>query len=70
MRERTVGVPFFGDWLHGVLQNAVNAVFDRDFRIACFDVNVAGATLKCRENYRFDQSYDRASRRVSSQSVA
>ncbi len=30
-------VPLFGDWLHGVLQDAVNAVLHSDLGIARFD---------------------------------
>src|ERR1700690_1839986 len=40
------GVPVFGERLHGVLQNAVNAVFDHHFGVARLDVNVTGTALK------------------------
>src|SRR5215472_10146596 len=68
MRESTM--PRLGDGLHGVLQNTVDAIFNGDFRIARFDVNVAGAPLERRENNRFHQANHRARRAVPRQAVA
>src|SRR6266851_2866792 len=50
------GMPFLGDRLHGVLEDAVNAVLNGDFGITCFDVNVTGAALKGGENNGFDET--------------
>jgi len=41
-----------------VLQDAVNAVFHGDFRVARFDMNVTGAALECSEDDSFDEFYD------------
>ena len=53
-------MPFLGEGLHGVLQDAVNAVLDDDFGVAGFDVDVARAALEGRENYGVDQPDDGA----------
>ena len=45
------GVPFLGEGLHGVLQDAVDAVLDDDFSVARFDVDVTGAALEGSENH-------------------
>ena len=54
------GVPFLGDGLHGVLEDAVNAVLDGDFGVASFDVNVTSAAFERGENDGFDEANDRA----------
>ena len=54
------GVPFLGKRLHGVLQDAVNAVFDDHFGVARFDVNVTGAALEGGEDYGVNQAHDGA----------
>src|SRR5271170_6109542 len=54
------GVPFLGEGLHGVLQHAVNAVFDDDFGVAGFDVNVTGASLESGEDDRVHEADDGA----------
>src|SRR5882757_2746181 len=64
------GMPFLGDGLHGMLQNAIDAVFDGDFRVPCFDVDVTGAPLERREDYRFDETDYRAGGAIASQTVA
>src|SRR5580704_2962037 len=64
------GVPFLGDRLHGVLQDAVDAVLDGDLRVACFDVNVAGSPLEGGEDNGFHQANDRADRGVAGEAIA
>src|SRR5215469_8110029 len=64
------GMPFLGDGLHGVLQDPVNAVLDRNLGIAGLDMNVAGAPLERREDDRFDQAHNRANRGIARQTVA
>src|SRR5207344_481353 len=54
------GVPFFGDGLHGVLEDAVNAVLDGDFRVAGFNVDVTSAAFERGEDDGFDEANDRA----------
>src|SRR5277367_6008823 len=54
------GVPFLGEGLHGVLQHAVNAVFDDDFGVAGFDVNVTGASLEGSEDDGVHEAHDGA----------
>src|ERR1700733_4121104 len=54
------GVPFLGQRLHGVLQDAVNAVLDDHFGVARFDVNVTGAALEGGEDYGVNQAHDGA----------
>ena len=54
------GVPFFIERLHGVLQNAVNAVLHDHFGVARFDVDVARAPLESGEDYGIDEAHDRA----------
>src|SRR5467141_3062478 len=62
-------MPFFGDGLHGMLQNPVNAVFDGDFGIARFDVDVTGAALERGENNRFNEADHRAGGAVAREPV-
>src|SRR6266851_396299 len=64
------GMPFLGDGLHGMLQNAIDAVFDGDFRVPCFDVDVTGAALERGKDYGFDETHDRAGGAIASQTVA
>ena len=54
------GVPVLRERLHGVLQNAVNAVLHDHFGVARFDVDVAGAPFKGGEDHGVDQAHDRA----------
>jgi hypothetical protein len=54
------GVPLFGDGLHGVLEDAVDAVLDGDFGVASFDVDVTGAAFERREDDGFDEADDGA----------
>ncbi len=54
------GVPFLGERLHGVLQDAVNAVFHDDFGVARFDVDVAGAALEGGEDDGVHEAHDGA----------
>ena len=54
------GVPVFRQRLHGVLQNAVNAVLHDHFGIARFDVDVARAPLERREDHGVDEANDGA----------
>src|SRR5271156_1623440 len=54
------GVPFLGEGLHGVLQDAVNAVFDDYFGLARFDVDVTGAAFKGGENDGVNEADDGA----------
>jgi len=63
-------VPIFGNRLHGVLQDAVNAVFHGDFRVARFDMNVTGAALECSEDDSFDEFYDGARSGVPRNAIA
>ncbi len=53
-------VPLFRDGLHGVLEDAVDAVLDGDFGVAGFDVDVTGAAFKRGKNDGFDEADDRA----------
>src|SRR5262249_46297878 len=63
------GMPFLGDGLHGVLENAVNAVLHGDFGVARFDVNVAGAALESGEDDGFDEADDRGDGGVAGEAV-
>src|SRR6266446_2656456 len=63
-------MPFLGDGLHGVLQNAIDAVFDGDFGVPRFDVDVTGAALERGKDYGFDETHDRAGGAIASQTVA
>ncbi len=63
-------MPFLGDGLHSMLQHAVDAVFDGNFRVACFDVDVAGAPLECGEDNGLDEAHHRARGAIASQTVA
>src|SRR5277367_553654 len=54
------GVPFLGERLHGVLQAAVNAVFDDDLGVARFDVEVTGAAFQGGEDYGVNEADDGA----------
>src|SRR6267154_2395677 len=54
------GMPFLGDRLHGVLQNAVDAVLYGNFRVTGFNVNVTGAALERGKDDGFDETDDRA----------
>src|ERR1700757_3686736 len=63
------GVPFFSEGLHGVLQDAVDAVLDDVLGVAGFDVNVTGATLEGRENHGIDEADDGADAGVARQFV-
>ena len=63
------GVPFLGEGLHGVLQDAVDAVLDDDFGVAGFDVDVTGAALEGRENHGVDETDDGADAGVARQFV-
>src|SRR5712692_934371 len=63
-------MPFLGDRLHGMLQDAIDAVFDGDFGVPRFDVDVTGAALKCGEDYGLDEAHHRARGAVASQTVA
>ncbi len=62
-------MPFLGDGLHGVLKDPVNTVFDSDFGVARFDVNVTGAALECGENNGFDETDDGAGGAVARQAI-
>src|SRR5690242_757617 len=64
------GMPVLGDGLHGVLQDAVDAVLDGDFGVARFDVNVAGTALEGGEDDGFDQADNGASSGVAREAVA
>src|SRR4029077_17730002 len=50
------GVPFLGERLHGVLEDAVNAVLDGDFGIPGLDMNVTGAALEGGEDDGVDEA--------------
>src|SRR5438132_9616221 len=63
-------MPFLGDRLHGVLQYAVDAVFDSHFRVTRFDVDVTGAALERREYDGLDEAHHRAGGAIASQAVA
>ena len=54
------GVPVLGERLHGVLQNAVNAVLHHHFGVARFDVDVARAALERGEDHGVHQAHDGA----------
>ena len=60
MRERMVACHSLASGLHGVLQDAVNAVFDDYFGVAGFDVNVTGAAFESGEDYGVHQANDGA----------
>src|SRR5215472_7684395 len=59
-----------GDGLHGMLQNAVDAVLDRNFGVSRFDVNVTGAPLESGEDDRFDEADYGARGGVTRQAIA
>ncbi len=63
------GVPFFGERLHGVLQDAIDAVLDDDFGVARFDVDVTGAALEGGENHGIDEADDGADAGIARQFV-
>jgi len=52
------------------VQDAVNAVFHGDFRVARFDMNVTGAALECSEDDSFDEFYDGARSGVPRNAIA
>ena len=54
------GVPVLGERLHGVLQDAVNAVLHHDFGVARFDVDVTGAALERGKDDGVDEPNDGA----------
>src|SRR5213595_2805457 len=64
------GMPFLGNGLHSVLQHAVDAVFDGDFRVARFDMNVTGAALERGEYDGFHEAHNRARGAIAGQAVA
>src|SRR5712691_4424829 len=64
------GMPLLGDGGHGVLQDAVNAVFDDDLDVARLDVNVAGTAFERGEDHRVHQADHRADGGVAGQPVA
>jgi len=53
-----------------VLQDAVNAVFDGDFGVARFDVDVTGAALERREDDSFDEFDDGAGGCIARDAIA
>src|SRR5579885_2581171 len=63
------GVPFLGDGLHGVLENAVNAVFDGDFGVARLDMNIAGAPFERREDDGLDEANDGADGGIAREAI-
>ncbi len=63
------GVPLFGDGLHSVLQDTVNAVLHGNFAVARFNVNVTGAALERGEDDRFDQAHDGTDGGVAGEAV-
>src|SRR5260370_697703 len=64
------GMPFLGDGLHGVLQHAVDTIFDGHFGVTSFDVDVAGAALECGEDNGLHEAHHRAGGAIATQSVA
>src|SRR5712691_4088655 len=63
-------MPFLGDRLHRMLQYAVDAVFDGNFRVASLNVDVAGAPLECGEDNGLDEAHHRAGGAIARQTVA
>src|SRR5262249_15478993 len=63
------GVAFLGDGLHGVLQDAVNAVLHRNICVACFDVDIASASLESGEDESFDEANDGADGGVAGEAI-
>src|SRR5437667_2740906 len=63
-------MPFLGDGLHSMLQHAVDTVFDGNFGVASFDVDVAGAPLECGEDNGLDEAHHRAGSAIARQTVA
>ena len=63
-------MPLFGNRLHGVLQNTVNAVFDRHFSVARFDVNIACSAFERGEDDGFDEFDDGAGRGIARNAIA
>ena len=53
------GVPVLRDGGHGVVEHAVDAVFDDDFLIARFDVDIAGAAFEGVKDGGIDELDDR-----------
>src|SRR6266581_8152094 len=63
-------MPFLGDGLHGVLQNAIDTVFDGDFGITSFDMDIASAALKGGEDNGFHETHHWAGGAIAGQTVS
>jgi len=63
-------MPLLGDGLHGVLQHAIDTVFDGDFGVTRFDVDITGAALECGEDNGLHEAHDRAGGAIASQTIA
>src|SRR5713101_7183640 len=64
------GMPLLGDGLHGVLQHAIDTVFDGHLGVSRFDVDVAGAALERGEDNGLHEAHHRAGGAIASQAVA
>src|SRR5713101_1093806 len=64
------GMPFLGNRLHSVLQHAIDAVLDGNFRVARFNVDVAGAALEGSEDNGLDEADHRTGGTLARQPVA
>src|SRR5712664_103001 len=64
------GMPFLGNGLHGVLQHAVDTIFDGHFGVTRFDVDVAGAALESGEDNGLHEAHHRAGGAIASQAIA
>src|SRR5579885_1974882 len=64
------GVPFLGDGLHGVLENAVDAVFDGYFGVSSLDMNIAGAALERREDDGLNEANNGADGGIAREAIA
>ncbi len=62
-------MPLLIEWLHGILQDAVNAVLYGHLVGAGFDVDVTGAAFESGINDRIHQANDRVYTRIARQFV-
>src|SRR5689334_19855090 len=60
---------FLGDGLHGVLQDAVDAVLHGHFRVAGLNMDIAGSTFESSKDDGFNQAHHRAGRAIPSQAI-
>src|SRR5579864_2139190 len=59
----------FSDWLHSVLQYAVNSVLHGDLGVARFNVNIASAPLECGKDDGLDEANHGAGCAIAGESI-